>query len=61
MSIIDPMMNREQLSDWLKTQNMEALKVVTGLSTKTLYRIRSGLKNPSYGTLQKLIKAGAKP
>ena len=55
------MMTREKLAEWLKTQNVEALKAVTGLSVKTLYRIRSGRKNPSYGTLQKLIKAGAKP
>ena len=55
------MMTREQLSEWLKLQNVEALKASTGLSAKTLYRIRSGGKPPSFDTLQRLIKAGAKP
>ena len=55
------MMTREQLADWLKLQNVESLKASTGLSTKTLYRIRSGGKPPSFDTLQKLLKAGAKP
>ena len=55
------MMTREQLAEWLKQQNVEAVKAETGLSIKTLYRIRSGGKPPSFDTLQKLIKAGAKP
>ena len=55
------MMTREQLAEWLKQQNVEAVKAKTGLSIKTLYRIRSGGKPPRFDTLQKLIKAGAKP
>ena len=55
------MMTREQLSIWLRQQNVEDIKAKTGISTKTLYRIRSGGKAPRFDTLQKLIQAGAKP
>ncbi len=51
--------SREQLAEWLQRQNVAALKERTGLSIKTLYRLRSGGKQPSFGTLQKLIDAGA--
>ncbi len=51
--------SREQLAEWLQQQNVAALKERTGLSIKTIYRLRSGGKLPSFDTLQKLIKAGA--
>ena len=50
---------REQLAEGLKGQNVADIHAKTGLSIKTLYRIRSGGKKPSFETLQRLIEAGA--
>lgn len=54
------MLTRQQLAAWLQTQNVEALATVTGLSSKTIYRLRWGKTRPSYETLELLMQAGAK-
>lgn len=54
------MLKRDQLAAWLQTQNVEALASLTGLSSKTIYRLRRGKTRPSYQTMELLIQAGAK-
>ena len=58
--MIGVMLTREQLAEWLQTQNVEALAGLTGLSSKTIYRLRWGKTKPSYSTLELLLQAGAK-
>ena len=54
------MLKREQLAEWLQMQNVEALATQTGLSSKTIYRLRRGKTRPSYQTMELLMQAGAK-
>lgn len=51
------MLTRDQLSDLLLTVNVEALSKASGVSIKTIYRLRLKQSPPNYTTVLKICDA----
>jgi len=54
------MMTRAELADLLRKVNVEALSKASGVSTKTIYRLRQAKNSPTLDTVEKLIDGEAK-
>lgn len=51
------MVTRDQLAELLKTVNVEAVSRESGLSIKTIYRLRNRQNAPTLDTVEKLLAA----
>lgn len=55
--IMAAMVTRDQLAELLKTVNVEAVSRESGLSIKTIYRLRNRQNAPTLDTVEKLLAA----
>lgn len=53
-------MNRDQLAEWLHKQNVRDLSLKSGVSVKTIYRLRHKKNMPNLATVERLVSAGRK-
>ncbi len=51
------MMNRDQLAELLRTVNVDDLHRESGISTKTIYRLRNKENAPTLDTVEALVAA----
>jgi hypothetical protein len=51
------MLTRDQLADMLRTVNVEALAAASGVSVKTIYRLRHKQHSPNLETVGLLLPA----
>jgi hypothetical protein len=51
------MLTRDQLADMLRTVNVEALSAESGVSVKTIYRLRHKKHSPNLETVELLLPA----
>ena len=51
------MMTRDQLAELLRTVNVEALARESGISTKTIYRLRAKENAPTLDTVASIVVA----
>lgn len=49
--------NQESLAALLKAANVEALSALSGVSAKTIYRLRHGEHSPNLRTVEALMRA----
>jgi len=54
------MITRDLLAKKLKSVNVEAVALLAGVSTKTVYRLRHKATSPSLETVERLLAAVAK-
>ena len=54
------MMTRKELSDLLRSVNVEELAGASGVSTKTIYRLRHQNTSPKLDTVAALVKGAAR-
>lgn len=59
MSYDRAMLNRQDLAALLMTVNVKALADASGVSEKTIYRLRRQEFSPTYSTVEKLMKGTA--
>lgn len=55
MSYTCYMTTRQQLSALLRAVNVEALHAASGVSTKTIYRLRNDANAPNLATVERLL------
>lgn len=54
---MQPMMTRDQLAELLSSVSVEEVSKKSGLSTKTIYRLRHKQHAPTLDTVEKIVSA----